>query len=158
MASYDRARVFSLGYQLRSIDEFVGLLDDSGVSVVVDVREVPWRRKCGFSKSALREALQASGIGYEHARFAGNPKELRRTARSHEDRLVDYAAYLDERSDVVAELDVPVGGHLDQGRSGESIGPTTVQSGRSRGSKATAAWQRTTSGSLPRAKPWSNSP
>ena len=110
-------RICSLGYQLRSVEEFVGALEEAGVGVVVDVREVPWSRKRGFSKTALREALDASGIEYEHARFAGNPKAIRRNAESHASCLYDYAAYLDERPDVIAELEALVGGHLDGGRN-----------------------------------------
>ena len=110
-------RLLSLGYQLRSLDEFVETLNGARVGVVVDVREVPWSRKRGFSKTALREALNASGIEYEHARFAGNPKEIRRNAEDHASCLHDYAAYLDDRPDVIAELDALVGEHLDKGRS-----------------------------------------
>lgn len=109
--------LYSLGYQLRSVDEFVQVLSRAGVDVVVDVREVPWSRKPGFSKTALEGALEAAGIAYEHARFAGNPKALRRAADSHEDCLASYAAYLDERPDLVAGLDGLVGEHLGGGRS-----------------------------------------
>ena len=111
------ARIYSLGYQLRSVEEFVETLSDARVGVVIDVREVPWSRKRGFSKTALQEALSASGIAYEHARFAGNPKELRRAAASHEDCLVSYAAYLDDRPDVIAELEALISDHLDGGES-----------------------------------------
>lgn len=111
------ARVFSLGYQLRTVDEFVGVLREAGVGVVIDVREVPWSRKKGFSKVSLKEALAESGISYEHAKFAGNPKEIRRAAVSHGDCLVSYAAYLDVRPDVVDSLVSLVSGHLDSGRS-----------------------------------------
>lgn len=109
--------LFSLGYQLRSIDDFVDVLVDAEVAVVVDVRETPWSRKPGFSKTALTEALSERGIVYEHARFAGNPKALRRAAETHEDCLVQYARYLDGRPDVVNELATLVGDHLEEGRA-----------------------------------------
>lgn len=112
-----RPSIYSLGYQLRSIDAFIDLLTDAGVGVVVDVRETPWSRKRGFSKKALTEALSEAGILYEHVRYAGNPKELRRTAESHEDCLFSYAGYLTERPEVVDNLTALIDDHLMEGRS-----------------------------------------
>jgi len=40
---------------------------------VIDVRERPWSRKPGFSKTALAASLAEAGIGYEHMRELGNP-------------------------------------------------------------------------------------
>lgn len=110
-------RVFSLGYQLRSVEDFVELLTGAGADVVVDVREVPWSRKPGFSKSPLTEALAQAGIAYEHAKFAGNPKSLRKAAPTHEDCLRSYAGYLAERPEIIEELDKVVSGHLTDGKS-----------------------------------------
>src|SRR5205823_6116594 len=69
--------LYTLGYQQRSIDEFVEILDESGIDVLVDVRETAWSHKPGFSKSGFASALAARGIEYVHAEFAGNPKWLR---------------------------------------------------------------------------------
>jgi uncharacterized protein (DUF488 family) len=57
--------VFTIGYQGRTIDSFVLTLRDAGVTTLVDLREKPYSRMPGFSKSKLREALEASGIGYQ---------------------------------------------------------------------------------------------
>jgi uncharacterized protein (DUF488 family) len=72
-----RAGLLGVGYEGRSIDEFVAGLVDRGVSRLVDVRMTPISRKRGFSKSALSQALAASGIAYEHRRELGNPKDNR---------------------------------------------------------------------------------
>lgn len=93
--------LYTLGYQQRSIEEFVRLLVESRVNALVDVRETAWSHKPGFSKSALRAALQRVGIEYFHADFAGNPKWLRSTAASHSECLSWYRWYLNEFDEVV---------------------------------------------------------
>lgn len=71
----------SIGYQERSIDEFVGLLLETGVTILVDVRLNAISRKRGFSKTALSEALEQAGIAYRHERELGNPKDNREAFR-----------------------------------------------------------------------------
>lgn len=97
--------LFTLGYQQRSLDEFVALLRSADIDVLVDVRETAWSHKPGFSKGPLRAALRAAGIDYVHAKFAGNPKWLRSVAPTHKDCLDFYAWYLDEYAEVVDAFD-----------------------------------------------------
>ncbi|MGA8116983.1 MAG: DUF488 domain-containing protein [Actinocatenispora sp.] len=66
-----------VGYQGRDIDGFVSELRAAGVSRLVDVRLTPLSRKPGFSKTALRQALDSTGVAYEHLRELGNPKDNR---------------------------------------------------------------------------------
>jgi hypothetical protein len=66
-----------VGYEGRSIDEFVRDLVDRGISRVVDVRLTPISRKPGFSKQVLRQALADRGIAYEHRPELGNPRDNR---------------------------------------------------------------------------------
>lgn len=99
-----RNYVYSLGYQLRNLEEFVELLQAAGVSVVVDVRETAWSRKPGFSKTALAAGLAAVGIQYQHLPQAGNPKHLRAEATSHLACLEAYDAYLTEQPVTVAAV------------------------------------------------------
>jgi uncharacterized protein (DUF488 family) len=77
LAVSHRAGVLGVGYEGRSIDEFVLGLAGIGVARLVDVRLTPISRKKGFSKSALGQALAARDIAYEHRRELGNPKENR---------------------------------------------------------------------------------
>ena len=67
----------TLGYQGLDIDAFLGRLAEMQVEVVADVRLNPLSRKPGFSKTKLREALEAHGIQYVHYRALGNPKSNR---------------------------------------------------------------------------------
>ncbi|MGB4803345.1 MAG: DUF488 family protein [Anaerolineae bacterium] len=56
------AQVISMGYEQRSVSEFIGLLVAHGVHKLVDVREVPISRRKGFSKTALADHLAAAHI------------------------------------------------------------------------------------------------
>lgn len=67
----------SFGYEGLTQSDLVAALIDSDVEVLVDVRLNPISRKTGLSKTALSEALAASGIEYVHLRALGNPKENR---------------------------------------------------------------------------------
>lgn len=72
----------TIGYEGRSIDEFIALLLDAEIEILVDVRETPLSRKPGFSKRRLAEALDAVGIEYRHERLLGNPKDNRDAFRA----------------------------------------------------------------------------
>jgi uncharacterized protein (DUF488 family) len=99
------ATIFTLGYQQRSIDEFIDILRARQISVLVDVRETAWSHKPGFSKTAFSQALATAGIEYVHARFAGNPKSLRRTAQTHDACLARYAEYIDGSDHIIDAFD-----------------------------------------------------
>ena len=72
----------TIGYEGASADDFVGTLKLVDVQIVVDIRDRAQSRRPGFSKSALREKLEQSGIRYLHLRELGDPKEGREAARS----------------------------------------------------------------------------
>ncbi len=69
--------LFTFGYEGLGIDGFIARLKRAGVTVVVDVRELPLSRKKGFSKTAFAAALHDAGIGYTHVRTFGCPKPVR---------------------------------------------------------------------------------
>lgn len=69
--------LFTFGYEGLTIDGFVARLKDAGVSMVVDVRELPLSRKKGFSKNSFRERLSSAGIAYEHHAALGCPRSVR---------------------------------------------------------------------------------
>lgn len=69
--------IVSIGYERRTLEELVCLLQENDVEVLVDVRLTPVSRKPGLSKSALAEALESAGIEYRHERQLGNPKDNR---------------------------------------------------------------------------------
>jgi uncharacterized protein (DUF488 family) len=103
-----RSSLFTIGYQQRSIDELIAILSDAKVDVLVDVRDVAFSHKPGFSGGPLRAALAARGLGYVHAQFAGNPKWLRENSDSIPEALEFYRWYLDEFPEVVEAFDAAI--------------------------------------------------
>ncbi|MHB1297310.1 MAG: DUF488 domain-containing protein [Gemmatimonadaceae bacterium] len=95
----------TIGYEKRSLEEYLNILTENRVAVVLDVRETAWSHKPGFSKTAFAEALAGIGVKYVHARFAGNPKWLRTAAANHAECLSLYRAYLDGHPEVLEALD-----------------------------------------------------
>jgi hypothetical protein len=69
--------VFSIGYEGRSIEQFTTTLKDNKVQQLIDVRELAFSRKNGFAKSALKKALNESGIIYKHFPELGSPSQIR---------------------------------------------------------------------------------
>ena len=106
----------TIGYQGRSLEEFVRLLRASGIDALVDVRDVPWSHKPGFSKKPLSEALAKARVAYVPAPFAGNPKSLRSSVGTTEDALRLYAGHLDAEPEIVAKFDTLIEDLLEQGK------------------------------------------
>lgn len=99
----------TIGYQQRSLAEFTEILREADVDVLVDVRDVAFSHKPGFSGGPLRDALASRGIGYVHAQFAGNPKWLREISDSTAEALELYRWYLDEFPEIVDAFDGVIG-------------------------------------------------
>ena len=73
--------LFTIGYEGKTLPEFVGELAAAKVSLVIDVRAIAASRRPGFSKTALSGALREAGIDYLHLRALGTPKAGRDAAR-----------------------------------------------------------------------------
>lgn len=77
---------------------------------MADIRWTPISRKPGFSKSALRQAVENVGIRYIHLHTLGSPKELRlelKDAGNYEDFFRKYRKHLAENAfalDVLFDL------------------------------------------------------
>jgi uncharacterized protein (DUF488 family) len=97
--------VFTLGYQLRQLPDFINLLLGAEIDTVIDVRQTPWSYRPGFSAKPLQEGLKEQNIGYITAKFAGNPKVLRTQAASHAESLELYAGHLAEQPEILQQLE-----------------------------------------------------
>ena len=63
---------FTIGHSTRSMSEFMVLLADSEIELVVDVRTVPRSRaNPQYRSTILAEVLRESGIDYEHVAALG---------------------------------------------------------------------------------------
>jgi uncharacterized protein (DUF488 family) len=74
--------IFTIGYEATTVPEFIAALKQAGVERVIDVRALPLSRRPGFSKSALRAALDETGIDYVHLMELGPTAEGRAAARA----------------------------------------------------------------------------
>jgi uncharacterized protein (DUF488 family) len=101
------ACIFTIGYEERSIDEFISRLRRHKITVLVDVRETPASRKRGFSKGQLEEILREANIKYLHVKCLGSPKALRDRLREDNDYeafFAQYMSYIETQSDALRTL------------------------------------------------------
>jgi uncharacterized protein (DUF488 family) len=90
-------RIFTIGYEGTTVSEFIAALHKAGVRRLIDVRALPLSRRPGFSKTALRGALEEAGIEYLHLKALGTPADGRAAARAgrHADLERIYAGQLE---------------------------------------------------------------
>lgn len=88
--------VFTIGHSTRSAEDFIALLDEHGVSVLVDVRRFPMsRRYPHFNKDELAGALSQRGIEYQHAEVLGGRRSPRADSRNTSWRNPQFRGYAD---------------------------------------------------------------
>ena len=85
-------KVFTIGYEATTMDEFVAALTRAGVERVIDVRALPLSRRPGFSKTSLAATLREAGVDYVHLKALGTPKPGRDAAKKG-DRTTLEAVY-----------------------------------------------------------------
>ena len=89
-------KIFTIGYEGVTMDEFLAALKGAGVEQVIDVRALPLSRRPGFSKNILAATLKDNGIGYVHLKALGTPKPGRDAAKKGDWRTMEqvYAGQL----------------------------------------------------------------
>jgi uncharacterized protein (DUF488 family) len=75
-------KIFTIGYERTTVPEFIAALERAGVERVIDVRALPLSRRPGFSRTALRVALEEAGIDYVHLKALGTASDGRAAARA----------------------------------------------------------------------------
>jgi len=81
--SNDTNTFFTIGHSTRTIVEFVDLLRESGVGLVIDVRSMPRSRtNPQFNQETLAVTLAPCQIGYEHISELGGLRGKSRDAES----------------------------------------------------------------------------
>lgn len=70
-------KIYGFGYEGKTAEELISTLKTYEILTLVDVRLTPISRKKGLSKTKLREAIEANGLGYVHLPALGNPKDNR---------------------------------------------------------------------------------
>ncbi|OGS42456.1 MAG: hypothetical protein A3K67_07210 [Euryarchaeota archaeon RBG_16_62_10] len=105
MRSAGPRTLFTIGYQGLTPTEFVDRLKAHRVSMIVDVRESPFSRKPGFSKSTLQNLLADEGIEYLHLRRLGSPREIRNELREKGDFAAFSESYRSYLASASSDLD-----------------------------------------------------
>ncbi len=82
--------LFTIGYEGRTIENYLNLLLKTGVTLLCDVRRNALSRKYGFSKSTLANACDRVGIRYKHLPELG----ISSGKRSRLATLADYRRLL----------------------------------------------------------------
>jgi hypothetical protein len=89
----NESRVFSIGYESKSIETFVNLLLKNDIRVLCDVRRNPLSRKFGFSKGKLQHIVNEAGIQYMHYPELGIASENRQSLTTQDDYDKLFAGY-----------------------------------------------------------------
>jgi uncharacterized protein (DUF488 family) len=73
--------VFTIGHSTRTLPEFVSLLRQPDVTLLVDVRSIPRSRAAPqFNGDTLPDSLAAEGVGYRHLNALGGRRHHRKGA------------------------------------------------------------------------------
>ena len=86
--------IFTIGHSTRTIDEFVALLRQVAVDLLVDVRSIPRSRmNPQFNADALPEALIQAGIAYHHIPALGGLRHRKKGAMPSPNTFWRVAAF-----------------------------------------------------------------
>lgn len=79
-----KPRVFTIGYEKATLQEFVHTLQREKITHLIDIRAIPWSRRSEFAQGNLSAVLEAQNISYLHIKALGNPaKTLGDTMDNH---------------------------------------------------------------------------
>lgn len=75
-------RIYTLGYEGLSLEDYILILKEHDIDLLIDVRENPSSKKVGFSEHQIRhrfqkELLRVPPIEYVGMKELGTPKKLR---------------------------------------------------------------------------------
>ena len=89
-------RIWTIGHSTRAIDDFISLLKENEIKLLVDVRAFPGsKRYPQFNKSVLTESLNAHGIRYEHFPELGGKRKSKADSRNAAWRNASFRGYAD---------------------------------------------------------------
>jgi uncharacterized protein (DUF488 family) len=89
-------RIWTIGHSTRGIDEFISLLKENQIKLLVDVRAFPSsKRYPQFNKDALEESLTTYGIRYEHFPELGGKRKSKPDSRNTAWRNASFRGYAD---------------------------------------------------------------
>ena len=100
--TYTNHTLFTIGYEGRSLEEYLNRLLIFGVRTLCDVRKNAYSQKYGFSKAQLQQACEGVGIKYVHIPELGIESDQRQALYSQADYDILFEKY---RKTVLASSD-----------------------------------------------------
>jgi uncharacterized protein (DUF488 family) len=95
-SAMDAPLVCTIGHSNRPIDEFLALLREHGVALVLDIRTVPRsRHNPQFNRDELPASLGRAGIGYRHVAELGGLRHARPDSPNTGWRNASFRGYAD---------------------------------------------------------------
>ena len=89
-------RIWTIGHSTRSLDEFISLLADEGIELLVDIRSFPGsRRYPHFNKEALSLSLPNANIQYLHLPELGGRRKANPDSKNTAWRQAAFRGYAD---------------------------------------------------------------
>ena len=89
-------RIWTIGHSTRGIDEFIALLQENQIKLLIDVRAFPGsKRYPQFNKEALAKSLNGQGIRYEHFPELGGKRKAKPDSRNTSWRNASFRGYAD---------------------------------------------------------------
>ena len=88
-----QCRLLSIGYEGRTLENYLNVLLHANVSLLCDVRRNAISRKYGFSKSTLARACDGIGIRYQHLPELGIESSQRKGLKTEADFAALFREY-----------------------------------------------------------------
>jgi uncharacterized protein (DUF488 family) len=104
----DETGIFTIGYEGRSINQFLSILEGNHITKLIDVRNNPFSMKPGYSKNQLAKALENRGISYLHIPELGIESRRRRnlTKKGATSLFQCYGRELDSKESIIDRIRV----------------------------------------------------
>ena len=99
--------LFTIGYEGKSIEDFVNKLIQNDVKLLCDVRKNPISRKFGFSKTKINYIVEEIGIKYVHISELGIESEKRAnldTTKDYQNLFREYELTLPKRKKYLDDI------------------------------------------------------
>ncbi len=88
--------IWTIGHSTRPLDEFLDLLAENRIKVIVDVRSYPGSRHCPqYGQAALRETLAEHGVEYRWLDMLGGRRRARLDSPNTVWRNASFRGYAD---------------------------------------------------------------
>ena len=86
--------IYTIGYEGVNQDALFQALAYHDIQTLLDIRQLPQSRKPGLSKTALGVAAAGYGMGYQHLRALGTPRDIRYQRKIDHDEAAFRRSFL----------------------------------------------------------------